>query len=133
MADQNFKEFIEWAGRKGYDTAHTYDTERSKWIPFGGMTAELWICWQAACEHAPTAPIDKSQLKRLVCQVFGEEFQIVRAAPGGEVDERLRVALKYGEALMEFPNIHASSVNLYATHIVNGLRAAIADAERAKP
>ena len=54
MDDQRFKQFIAWAGRKGYDTAHTYDTERSKWIPFGGMTAELWICWQAACEHSPS-------------------------------------------------------------------------------
>jgi len=43
-----FKPFLEWAGKEGYDTAHTYDTDRSKWIVFNPMTADLWKAWQAA-------------------------------------------------------------------------------------
>jgi len=38
--------FIPWANANGYDTAHTYDTERSRWVFFNPMTIDLWKCWQ---------------------------------------------------------------------------------------
>ncbi len=41
-------DFIAWAGTAGYDTAHTYDTERSAWVFFNPMTIDLWKCWLAA-------------------------------------------------------------------------------------
>lgn len=40
--------FRAWADGEGYDTAHNYDTERSRWVFFNPMTADLWKCWQAA-------------------------------------------------------------------------------------
>lgn len=40
------KQFIPWANANGYDTAHTYDTERSRWVFFNPMTIDLWKCWQ---------------------------------------------------------------------------------------
>ena len=43
-----FKEFVEWANGAGYDTALTYDTERSKWLLLSPMSADLWKAWQAA-------------------------------------------------------------------------------------
>lgn len=43
-----FADFLVWALREGYDTAHTYDTERSRWTALNPMTADLWKCWQAA-------------------------------------------------------------------------------------
>lgn len=44
----NFQEFLNWASRASYDTAYTFDTERSKWICLNPMTADLWKAWQAA-------------------------------------------------------------------------------------
>ena len=41
------KPFLEWAGKEGYDTAHTYDTERSQWVVFNPMTDDLWKAYQA--------------------------------------------------------------------------------------
>lgn len=48
-ADRNasFLAFVAWAAGEGYDTAHTYDTDRSVWIAFNPMTADLWRAWQA--------------------------------------------------------------------------------------
>ncbi len=43
--------FIDWANAEGYDTAHTYDTERSVWIFLNPMTADLRKAWQAARSH----------------------------------------------------------------------------------
>ena len=43
-----FKEFVEWANGAGYDTALTYDTERSKWLLLSPMATDLWKAWQAA-------------------------------------------------------------------------------------
>jgi hypothetical protein len=43
--EQRFKA---WANDAGYDTAHAYDTERSRWIFWNPMTAALWQCWQEA-------------------------------------------------------------------------------------
>jgi len=42
------KEFMEWAGKEGYDTAYTINSNNGKFIPFNPMTAELWKAWQAA-------------------------------------------------------------------------------------
>ena len=43
-----FKEFVKWANDAGYDTSHTYDTERSKWLLLSPMATDLWKAWQAA-------------------------------------------------------------------------------------
>ncbi|MGC4396033.1 hypothetical protein [Hydrogenophaga sp. T2] len=55
------KAFEAWAGEAGYDTAHAYDTERSRWVFWNPMTHDLWQAWQAArkpqwlpIESAPT-------------------------------------------------------------------------------
>jgi hypothetical protein len=42
------KEFVLWLKGAGYDTALTYDTERSKWLFLSPMAADLWKAWQAA-------------------------------------------------------------------------------------
>lgn len=42
------KAFIAVANDRGYDTAHAYDTDRSRWVFFNPMTADLWAFWQAA-------------------------------------------------------------------------------------
>ena len=47
--------FKAWANDKGYDTAHTYDTERSRWVFFNPMTADLWESWRAALSQPSTA------------------------------------------------------------------------------
>ena len=44
----DFKAFKEWAEAAGYDTAYTYDTDRSRWLCLNSMTADLWKAWQAA-------------------------------------------------------------------------------------
>jgi hypothetical protein len=41
------KDFVAWANAEGYDTARTYDTERSKWVMLNPMTADLWKAWKA--------------------------------------------------------------------------------------
>ncbi len=46
--DRTMSDFLAWAGSAGYDTAHTYDTERNRWVCLSAMTADLWKCWQAA-------------------------------------------------------------------------------------
>jgi hypothetical protein len=46
-------EFSTWAGREGYDTAQTYDTERSRWVFLNPMTADLWKAWRAALGTQP--------------------------------------------------------------------------------
>ena len=46
--------FKAWANDKGYDTAHTYDTERSRWVFFNPMTADLWESWRAALSQPST-------------------------------------------------------------------------------
>ena len=40
--------FQTWANREGYDTAYTYDTERSRWVFFNPMTADLFKAWRAS-------------------------------------------------------------------------------------
>jgi len=43
-----FKEFIKWAGAKGYDCAQTCNSDTGEWIVLNPMTADLWKAWQAA-------------------------------------------------------------------------------------
>jgi hypothetical protein len=43
-----YNRFCEWANAAGYDVATAYDTDRSRWVFFSPMTADLWRCWQAA-------------------------------------------------------------------------------------
>lgn len=50
--------FATWANRAGYDTAHTYDTDRSRWVFLNPMTADLWAAWQA---RAALAQAQKEQ------------------------------------------------------------------------
>ena len=40
------KEFMEWAGKEGYDTA--YAINNGKFIAHSPMTTDLWKAWQAA-------------------------------------------------------------------------------------
>lgn len=50
--------FRAWANRAGYDTAHTYDTERSRHLFLNPMTADLWRAWRAAIATAqPVEPL----------------------------------------------------------------------------
>lgn len=60
---REFNVFIEWAKGKGYDTAHTFDTERSRWVVLNPMTADLWECWRAAlADQAQAEPDRRLQL-----------------------------------------------------------------------
>jgi hypothetical protein len=58
--DAPFKLFLDWASREGYDTAYTYDAERSKWVALNPMSADLWKAWQAAT-GVPSTPAAASQ------------------------------------------------------------------------
>lgn len=53
MADQRAN-FESWAKDKGYDTAYTYDTERSRHVWLNPMTADLWPAWLSAYEQGLT-------------------------------------------------------------------------------
>lgn len=46
--------FEAWAKDEGYDTANTYDTERSRWRWLNPMTSDLWKSWRAALSHPST-------------------------------------------------------------------------------
>ncbi|MEG0975200.1 MAG: hypothetical protein RSF42_10930 [Comamonas sp.] len=46
--DPSREAFEKWAKEEGYDTARTYDTDRSCWVWLNPMTADLWKAWQAA-------------------------------------------------------------------------------------
>jgi hypothetical protein len=48
LTPEQVKQFQAWADGKGYDIAHTYDTERSRWVFLNPMTADLFEAWQAA-------------------------------------------------------------------------------------
>lgn len=62
---EGFHSFIAWANDKGYDTAHTYDTDRSKWVALNPMTADLWEAWQASRAQgaAPTGASVREALR----------------------------------------------------------------------
>ena len=71
LTPEQVKQFEAWANGKGYDTAHTYDTERSRWIFLNQMTADLWTAWSAALSTQPqqagwmpieTAPKDETPI-----------------------------------------------------------------------
>ncbi|MEG0921996.1 MAG: hypothetical protein RSD57_12430 [Comamonas sp.] len=49
--DPSREAFEKWAKEEGYDTARTYDTDRSCWVWLNPMTADLWKAWQAAMAH----------------------------------------------------------------------------------
>lgn len=53
--DKEREAFEAWAKFCGRDTAHTYDTERSRWVFLNPMTADLWEAWnrRAALDRAP--------------------------------------------------------------------------------
>ena len=42
------KAFLEWANRKGYDTAHAYNENKGRWMFLHPMTADLYEAWQAS-------------------------------------------------------------------------------------
>lgn len=74
--------FIEWAGREGYDTANSYDTDRSRWVFFNPMTADLWRAWLASRKEALE---EAAQIAEDMCDHF----------PPATVAARIR-ALAYG-------------------------------------
>ena len=50
------EQFEAWAKAEGYDTAHAYDTDRSRWLFLSPMTADLWRAWQASAQTAQAVP-----------------------------------------------------------------------------
>ena len=44
----DYKSFMEWASKEGYDTAYTINSDNGKFMPLNPMTADLWKAWQAA-------------------------------------------------------------------------------------
>jgi hypothetical protein len=50
------KRFLAWAEDAGYDAAHTYDTDRSRWVMLNPMTADLWRAWCAALAGGEEQP-----------------------------------------------------------------------------
>lgn len=44
----DYKAFMEWASKEGYDTAYTVNSDNGKFMPLNPMTADLWKAWQAA-------------------------------------------------------------------------------------
>jgi len=46
--------FKAWAEKEGFDTANTYDTDRSKWVWLNPMTTDLWCAWTAALAASAT-------------------------------------------------------------------------------
>ncbi len=66
---QERERFATWANGKGYDIAYTYDTERSRWVFFNPMTADLFEAWQAALLRSAgdgQLPIENYALQLLV-------------------------------------------------------------------
>jgi hypothetical protein len=50
------EQFEAWAKKEGFDTANTYDTDRSKWVWLNPMTTDLWCAWSAA-RATPAQPV----------------------------------------------------------------------------
>ena len=48
------KAFLDWANWKGYDTAHAYNQNESRWMFLSPMTADLYEAWQAAQSEQST-------------------------------------------------------------------------------
>ena len=40
------KAFLEWANGKGYDTAHAYNQNESRWVFLSPMTADVYEAWR---------------------------------------------------------------------------------------
>lgn len=60
--------FMTWASEAGYDTAYTYDTERSRWLFLNPMTADLWDAWKArAAIAAKPLSFEDSVTEAKVC------------------------------------------------------------------
>lgn len=60
------KAFLEWANRKGYDTAHAYNQNESRWIFLSPMTADVYEAWQACAarmvpEGYVVVPVEPTQ------------------------------------------------------------------------
>ncbi len=82
MTGEKMREFKTWAADKGYDTAHTYDTDRSNWIFLNPMTSDLWMTWQAATANATLAERERCAL---VCEALSINAGRIRA-PGGSLE-----------------------------------------------
>jgi len=83
-AEPTHQAFEAWAKREGYDTANTYDTERSLWVWLNPMTADLWRCWQfcaSLCIPEKREPLTVSRLWE------NEEFMALNATLELNMDE----------------------------------------------
>lgn len=47
--DIEFSKFRTWALDKGYDVASSFEMDRSRYVFFSAMTADLWACWLETC------------------------------------------------------------------------------------
>ena len=90
-----FKAFLAWAGSKGYDCAHTYDTDRSKWLALNPMTADLWAVWQGA-QAAPSTSLDAQDAARY--RWLRSTTNFVTNSTGGRIDVR-NFPLAWDEAI----------------------------------
>lgn len=75
--------FIEWANAYGCDTAHTYDTDRSRWVFFSAMTHDLWCGWVAAIElQRAEREADRAVMREALEALEGATKIIVRVDKG---------------------------------------------------
>lgn len=65
--DREVENFKVWASERGLDIAHAYDSERSRWVFWNPMTADLWDAWKARASLAsPAAPHPAQQAGDMV-------------------------------------------------------------------
>lgn len=103
LTPEQVKPFETWANDKGYDIAHTYDTERSRWVFLNPMTADLFEAWQAALlrsagdvwQHIATAPKDGTAV-------------LLRDRSGNHADGYWLQAAYNGNGAWIWPFIHAN-------------------------
>lgn len=72
----DFQRFLAWADRKGYDTAHTYDSERNKYVCLNPALADAWEAWTES-KYTP-APAQPAQW---ICEArFDNETRIIEGS-----------------------------------------------------
>lgn len=46
----DWERFKTWANGEGYDVAYAYDSERSRYVCWNPVTADLWRAWRGAVQ-----------------------------------------------------------------------------------